>query len=248
MPKILHDLPIAAKVALAPLFAIACLVAVSAVARLSNQASSEALRSLSKEQLPRIEVVAKLKTRVAQLDGMVMRSLAYEGSGMKAARVEAVDKAIVDELKAMQAHVEQLRQAAPPQDHGLYEGLQKSLAGFAKLALDTLDMKSSGLSQAAMLMTSAEQAHVRLSESVDKLVATVNGRIQAEVAQANATAARADTVTLATLLGALLVSGTITWLCRSPAATSPTPPGRPAGMKPGRSRPRCRTLPSACVA
>ncbi|HMW22109.1 MAG TPA: methyl-accepting chemotaxis protein [Burkholderiaceae bacterium] len=213
MSRFLHDLPIAAKVALAPLLAIACLVAVSAVGRLSNQASSAALRSLSQEQLPRIEVVAKLKTRVVQLDGMVMRSLAYEGSGMKAARVEAVDKAIVEELKAVQAHVDQLMQAAPPQERVLYEQLQKSLAGFAKLALDTLDMKSSGLSQAAMLMTSAEQEHARLAEAVEKLVATVNGRIQAEVEQANATAARADSVTLALLLGALLVSGAITWLC-----------------------------------
>lgn len=169
MTKSLHDLPIVFKVTLAPLFAILCLIAVAAVGHLSNRDSNDALRRLALEQLPRVEQVSALKTRVVQLDAMVMRSLAYEGSGMKAARVEAVDKAIDAELKALQTEVEKLQQSAPAEEQPVYADLRKALDGFARLARDTVDMKSAGLSQAAMLMTAAEQEHARLEQQVEKL-------------------------------------------------------------------------------
>ena len=54
MTKFLHDLPIVVKVALAPLFAIVCLIVVAAVGHLSNQDSNVALRALAQEQLPRV--------------------------------------------------------------------------------------------------------------------------------------------------------------------------------------------------
>ena len=213
MTKSLHDLPIVFKVTLAPLFAILCLIAVAAVGHLSNRDSNDALRRLALEQLPRVEQVSALKTRVVQLDAMVMRSLAYEGSGMKAARVEAVDKAIDAELKALQTEVEKLQQSAPAEEQPVYADLRKALDGFARLARDTVDMKSAGLSQAAMLMTAAEQEHARLEQQVEKLVASATRQGHAQVEAASRSAARADVVASAALAGALLVTVGITWLC-----------------------------------
>jgi methyl-accepting chemotaxis protein len=212
MPKFLLNLPIVAKLALAPVFVILCLVAVAMAARMATQDSSQALHTLSAEQLPRIEQAARLKTRITQLDAMVMRSLAYEGAGMKASRVEAVDRAIGAELKALQAHINELQQSALPEERALYERLTQSLTRFGKYALDTLDMKSAGLAQAAMMMTSAEKEHARTAEVVDQLVATVNQRSRTHAEQAIASGARSNLIALAVLALALLVSGAITWL------------------------------------
>jgi methyl-accepting chemotaxis protein len=206
MNKLVQNLPIAAKVALAPLLAILCLLIVALVGRSANQASTGSLATLSNDLLPKIEATARLKTRVTQLDAMVMRSLAYEGSGMKASRVEAVDRAIDQDLKALAADVEALKQSATGPERALYEQLAQSLTSFSKHARDTLDLKSGGISQAAMMMTAAEKEHTRMSATVDQLVAAVNQRSKERAEAAIATAQRADITSLATLGCGILVA------------------------------------------
>jgi methyl-accepting chemotaxis protein len=210
----LQDLPIALKVAFAPAFVIVCLVVVAGFGQFTNRVSHGALQSLSERSLNDIAVVGQLKTRTAQLDGMVMRSLAYEGSGMKAARVAAVDKAIVQELKDVNAHVQALQQQADPADKPLYDDMAKVLAKFTTLVKEALEMKSGdGLSQAAMLMTSAESEHARLSKTVDALVKSVNDRSREQAAGATASIERSTWVTWAILAAALLTSMAVTWTC-----------------------------------
>ncbi|MCK6426838.1 MAG: methyl-accepting chemotaxis protein [Burkholderiaceae bacterium] len=213
MSTFLRDLPIAAKVAIAPLLAIVCLLIVAAVGRLSGQTSLASLRSLQEAQLPAIEAAADLETRVVRLDGMVMRSLAYEGSGMKAERTEAVDRAIQAELTALRSHVETLAAQAHPDDRALYAQIRQSLERFSQSARDALDMKSAGVSQAAMMMTPAEEEHARLAQAVDRLAEQVDRRSLAEVEGATAAARRADLVALGTLAAALLLTALTTWLC-----------------------------------
>lgn len=176
MKKLLVNLPIAVKVLLAPLFVIVCLLVVAGVGKLGNLRAGSALHELSQRGLPDLQALSQLKTRTAKLDAMVMRTLAYEGSGMKAARIKALDQSIFKEFADFKAHVGQLKAAAGPDLAAQFETIENALADFARFAKDTIEMKSGGLGEATMMMTSAESAHGKLEKAVDALSAEVVAR------------------------------------------------------------------------
>lgn len=147
MTKLLHDLPIVVRaVALAPLFAIVCphRGGRGGTPFKSGQQRRPAIpwRRNNRHGWSRFP---PLKTRVVQLDAMVMRSSWPTGcSGMKAVRVEAVDRAIDAELKAPAGRAGEAAEVRSLDEQPIYADLRKSLDGFARLTRDTLDMKSSG--------------------------------------------------------------------------------------------------------
>jgi methyl-accepting chemotaxis protein len=213
MKKLLVNLPIAAKVLMAPLFVIVCLLIVAGVGWFGNQQAGAALHDLSQRGLPDLAALAQLKTRTAKLDAMVMRSLAYEGAGMKAKRIEALDKSIAQEFTAFAEQVGQLKAAATPDLKPRFEAIERVLVDFSRSAKDTIEMKSGGLAQAAMMMTSAEAAHGKLEKAVDELSALVVTRSSGQAEEAIQAMARADTLALTVLLCALVVSALVIWLC-----------------------------------
>ena len=192
-----QNLPIAAKVALAPALVLLCLVVLAGVGHYFQQQSAQAMQRYSAQTVPYMKSVAALKQRTAQLDAMVMRSLAYEGSGMKAKRIEALDKAIAAELSAFTQHIGRMKASASAQDQPHFEAIAQRLAKFGRMATDTLDMKSGGLSAAAMMMTSAESEFREFEKAVDALVAAVDARERAATADTLQRTAQAGSAALA---------------------------------------------------
>jgi methyl-accepting chemotaxis protein len=212
MKPFFRDLPIGAKVAMAPAIVVFCLVVIAVVAHLSNQAAGNALGELSRRSLPDVTAATQLQVRATQLDGMVMRSLAYEGAGMKAKRIEALDKQIADEMKSLLAHVGQLKSQARGADVENYERAEAALKVFIKYSADTLEMKSGGLAQAAMMMTSSEAEYAKLGKALEALVAGVSQRSNEQATAAAHTMTNAGRVTLGMMLAAVALSAFVTWL------------------------------------
>ena len=213
MNKLLRNLPIAAKVALAPAVVVLCLLVLAVVGRLVSHGGAQALERLSGATLPEVTQAARLKTLTANLETMVMRSLAYEGAGMKAKRIAELDKDIPVQMDAVAAELARMKAAAPPEDQARFEQLSQVLGKFRRMALETLDMKSGGLSAAAMMMTSAESEYAQLAKAVDAQVQAVNERGQAAAAKAKADLARGDQVATAMVGVALLLSVAVIWVC-----------------------------------
>lgn len=213
MKTLLRNLPIGAKVALAPALVMLCLLVLAGVAQLSNRTASGVIAVMTERGLPDVAAATQLKVRTAQLDASVMRSLAFEGAGMKAKRIAEIDRQIAQEFKALQAQVAELKAKAHPDDVVHYAAAEEALKSFSKFAADTLEMKSGGLSQAAMMMTSSEAEFVKLSKALDGLVKSVTERSNAQATEATNTMANSGRVTLVMLLIALAVSGAIIWLC-----------------------------------
>ena len=212
MKKLLVNLPIAVKVLLAPLFVIVCLLVVAGVGKLGNLRAGAALHELSQRGLPDLQALSQLKTRTAKLDAMVMRTLAYEGAGMKAARIKALDQSIFKEFADFKAQVGQLKAAAGPDLAAQFETIENALADFARFAKDTIEMKSGGLGEATMMMTSAESAHGKLEKAVDALSAEVVARSSGQAEGAIRAMDQADTLALSVLVVALGVSAVVIWL------------------------------------
>ena len=219
MKQQFQNLPIAIKVALAPAVVLLCLVVLVLVGRSAQRDAAAALQRLSDETLPHVQAMVQLKVRTAKLDAMVMRSLAYEGAGMKAKRVEQVDKAITAELAAFAADLARMKGDAPPEDRVHFEKIETVLVKFRRMATETIEMKSGGLSAAAMMMTSAESEFRLFEQAVDALVAAVEARERGRVATSLDSVNHADRVTLvmvgvAVLLSLLVIGGCVRMITR----------------------------------
>lgn len=213
MKSLLKNLPISVKVALAPSIVILCMFVLAAVAQHSREQSSEAIVAVLQEGIPDVTAALELKARVAQLETNVMRSLAYEGAGMKAKRIAEIDTAIKAEFSALLAQVEKSNASARPEDVEVYGRARDALKEFHKVAKDTLEIKSAGLAPAAIFMVSAEAASAKLNQAVDALVVSANRRSDAQGAAATETLRQAATVMLVVLLAGLAFSASAIWLC-----------------------------------
>ena len=213
MNKLLSNQPIAVKVALAPVVVLLCLLLLAGVARMASHSSAQALQVIGQEALPAVVEAQRLKQHTAELETLVMRSLAYEGAGMKAKRIEQVDKDVVRRFGEVVADVARLKKAAHPDDVARLGEIEQSLARFRSRSLETLDLKAGGLSAAAMLMNSAEKEYALLSTRVDEQVAAVQQRGQAAAATSLATLARGDTLSAVTVGLAVALSVLVIWVC-----------------------------------
>ena len=213
MNAFIRNLPIGVKVALAPAVAIVCLLLVALVAQLTNRATSDAVTTLHSETLPDLARYAELKLRLARLDALVMRSLAFEGAGMKAKRIKAIDEQIATELTALSAYLTKLKGEASGEEQALLAEGEKWLLQFAKHAAEAIDMKSGGLSQSAMVMTSSEVEFANLSKALDKLASLANQRATQRADDASQAMARSGVIALGLLLAAVAVSAAATWWC-----------------------------------
>ena len=215
MRKTLLDLPITVKVLIAPLFVLLCLLLLAGVGYYTGRLVDDALQRTVNSGLPQMEDALQLKTRTAKLEASVMRSLAYEGAGMKAKRIEALDKAIKGEMAALTKEIANRKAAADPSSRVHYENIERALAEFARLATDTLEMKSGGLSEAAMMMTSAESSFVKLEKAVDELAATIVASARHQASDASSALVSTLRVGLVALLSAMVVSAlVIAWSSR----------------------------------
>ncbi|MBK9236455.1 MAG: hypothetical protein IPO19_10565 [Rhodoferax sp.] len=216
MNQLILRLPVSVKIALAPLLVMLCLLAVALQSFIGNRQTSTALEAISKTSLPRIAAAGNLKERAVQLNGMVMQSLAYEGAGLKADVIKALDSKIGEEFKALGAMLQEQKKAVSakqPEAMARLVATEEALKKFERSALDTLDMKSAGLGTAASMMSTAESAYAELRKQMTAVVDTemAQGSTAATEVGKTVSLVNTGTVILATL--ALLLSAGVTWYC-----------------------------------
>jgi len=94
----IRNAQVGTKVALAPTLAILCLLMVGSIAMFANDRLARSLSMLGETQVPRIAASGQLTQQMAALNATVNQSLAWEGAGFKADKIEALDKAILGKL------------------------------------------------------------------------------------------------------------------------------------------------------
>ncbi|HKX44493.1 MAG TPA: methyl-accepting chemotaxis protein [Burkholderiaceae bacterium] len=216
MFKSLNDLPIAAKVASAPVLVAVCLLVSSGSAYLTNVRTASAVELIASQGLPNVVETSAFSERATQAYGLVMQSLAYEGAGMKPDTIGRIDAQIPKLFGTMHADIKRMKDAAagrPEQQR--FDALEASLKKLEKFSADALDMKSGGLASAAMFMTGAESAFAELKKQTAALteLEVASGRAQATAAADAVAFGNRATVGLA--VAALLLSAFVIWLCVS---------------------------------
>jgi methyl-accepting chemotaxis protein len=216
MNQLILKLPVSVKIALAPLLVMLCLLAVALQSYIGNSQTSTALEEISQTGLPRIAAAGNLKERAVQLNGMVMQSLAYEGAGLKADVIKALDTRIGEEFKALAATLQEQKKALggkEPEAMARLVATEEALKKFERSALDTLDMKSAGLGTAASMMSTSESAYAELRKQMTAVVDTEMAQGAAAAAAVGKTVSVVNTGTLILAAVALLVSAGVTWYC-----------------------------------
>ncbi len=182
----LNDLSISIKVAAAPVVVAICLLVSAGSAWWTNQRTGEAVASVASQGLPNVVASTALNERATRVYALVMQSMAYEGAGMKADLIAGIDKRIPEEFKAMRAEVARIKAAAVgrPELQARCDNVTTAIGKLEKTSSDALDMKSGGLSGAAMFLTGSEKAFGDLKVQTDALTTfeVDSGRAQAQAA------------------------------------------------------------------
>ena len=94
----IRNVPVGIKVALAPAIAILCLSVVGAIGYIANESLSGTIVDIGEKRVPRIVSNSQLSERITGIHALVNQSLAWEGAGYKAEKIEALDKQILSLL------------------------------------------------------------------------------------------------------------------------------------------------------
>jgi methyl-accepting chemotaxis protein len=201
-----RNLPIAAKIAVAPSLVALCLLVSAVSTYLTNSHTESVVGRLAHHGLPDVVETSGFAERVTQLYGLVMQSMAYEGAGFKAETIERVDAQIAPMFSAMTQELAQMKASAAGRAEleAEYEAIGSTLKKFQRHCMDALDMKSGGLGGAAMFMSGADGAFVELKKRIHGVrdMQLAAGRAQAAEAES---AVRVGNRTTLGLAGAALV-------------------------------------------
>jgi len=213
--KTLNNLPIAAKVASAPVLVAVCLLISSGSAYLTNVRTATAVELIASQGLPNVVESSALSERATRAYGLVMQSLAYEGAGMKAETIARIDSEIPRLFGALHGDVKRMRDAASgrPEVQSRCDAVEASLKKLERSSADALDMKGGGLSAAAMFMTGADSAFADLKKQTAALTEQEVASGRAQAAAAADAVAFGNRVTVGLALAALLLSALVIWLC-----------------------------------
>ena len=174
------------KVALAPAFAIVCLAALGGLGYVANDRLTASLIALGEERVPRIVEASDLSEQLVTMHALVNQSLAWEGAGFKADKIEALDKQIGGLLKAYGATLS--KAAGNPQiSDAQKKRLASAVANYAKYekaARDALDIKTGMLGNAASFMTTMDAVFTSIRGDLDAVIKEETGLSTTAVAEA----------------------------------------------------------------
>jgi methyl-accepting chemotaxis protein len=214
MRRFLDNASIGLKVSLAPAFAILCLVFVAGLGWWDNRALSAELNSVGGVGMSRIVDAGAYARQLTELHQAVYQSLAWEAVGQRADKIKAFDDGLLAQMKAFQST---LKSAAD--DGSLNEQQRATMAAFAagfasyaKIAADTVDIKSSGVATAASYVMTLDGDYRKNLALIQHFVKAEVDITAASVEAANAMARRNGLVIAAVSAAALALAAVLSWL------------------------------------
>ena len=198
MWRTVRNASIGVKIALAPTFTMLCLLAVGAIGWLANDRLSTSLIEIGQSRVPHIAKAGSLAQKLSAIHAMVNQSLAWEGAGFKADKIEALDKRVLEEVKQYGALLKTT--AADPslsdESQRLLALTQKEYGKYADNVKSALDIKTGMLGNAASYMTTLEASNAAMTTALADLV-----KDQAQLAETAVGSARRQSADNRLLIG-----------------------------------------------
>jgi methyl-accepting chemotaxis protein len=210
--RLLERFSVTTKVALAPLFAFACLCIVALVAQISMSEVVASIERMERLRLPAYEAALRMEANMDTLARMVLQSVAWEGAGFNAERVAALDKDVAARVAEARTQLQAAATSALDSERELALAIGPIFEKFARGSLDTLELKSTGLSTAAGVLTNTEDAYKEIKARIGDFVRAERTATSADFAAAEQLGTLSKAVQLGVLLLAVVLSALATWL------------------------------------
>jgi len=209
----LPQLSLGAKIATAPLLAIVFLLLLAAASWWAGQQVASHLRAVRDERLPAQAFAQDLRQQVQAVNTSLYRSLAWEGAGVDRGRIDKLDAEIAERFKAAGSALAERRARSTGATAAQLDTVAQALAKLQHQAADTLDMKSTGLANAATFISLVEQSERRLNALLAAWVSEREAEVQADFGAVLATLARMSVVLTALMGVAVLGTAAATAWC-----------------------------------
>lgn len=183
--------PLELKLASAPTTAFLLLIAVALLAWQGMRTAELAVAEINDARLPAVELVGEIDDGLYQVRGTVYRVLTESAAGFSQTAVEK-------SLEELTARIEESKRLIESQttsglwnaaEQQKFRALSASFDVFAKVAMDAVDMRDMGLSQATSFLTAADKEY----KGIQVQMADIR-TAQRQAAQAAADATRAAVV------------------------------------------------------
>lgn len=213
--KLLRNASIGTKVAVAPVFAILCLIVVAAVSLWGSLSGSRTLGEINQSRIPGLSIAGDVEKRISTLNAKVNQSLVWEGAGVKAATIATLDKQIAQDFVDLGNFIDEQQSSSvwSSHDKDTWKSIAAEYGKYRKSAVDTLDIKSTGLGAASGFITISESSYGKLHAHIGELVQEQRLLVKTVVDDAETLASRHQVVTIITVLVAVALSALATWWC-----------------------------------
>jgi methyl-accepting chemotaxis protein len=195
----LADVPIHAKVSLAPAVILTVLIFLSVVSLHMLGAGESRLRAITEQAFPTYQRASETKDAVSVIQTALQHTLSVAANESDAARIRAVSAPVHQAMETASAALRRLLQRIGPGDPSAAV-LQASFDAYRAAATEVLDTAESDPATASMLMTGVDEQFAKLSDDLDGYRSRANAESRSQSEQAMQ-AAGAEKILLLSAVG-----------------------------------------------
>jgi methyl-accepting chemotaxis protein len=190
LKKFFSNASIGVKVSMAPALALAGLVLVSATGWMSTRALSTELSRIGGQGVDSVVAAQAMATRMTDLHQRLYQSLTWEAIGQRADQIKALDDRLTKDLAEFNKTLATAAADGPADQRAAMSELGAGYKTYAKVAADTLDLKTAGVATAATFVVTLDGQYAKNQALVSNFVKSQLDSTHATVAEAEVSANR----------------------------------------------------------
>jgi methyl-accepting chemotaxis protein len=213
MNRILRNASIGLKISLPPALAMLGLIFVASLGMSNNHRTASAMSDLDTINVTQLAKANEISQHLMQLTQKVYQSLTWEAIGWRPEQIKALDDALQKDLAAFPKSVDAAAADPniPADQRTTISRLAKGVHAFAKVAADTIDMKSAGVVNAASYVTSLDELDRANQQLVSAYIQSQLASTHASVSSAKAGVLRQGWIVAGVAFVVLFVCVGLSW-------------------------------------
>jgi methyl-accepting chemotaxis protein len=193
----LDDVPMTAKIALAPVLALVIMAIVAGGLIMSEKHQAATLDNVVSVDMPRSLQIAQVSQRITAVHAAMYNLLTEKAANIEADKRDAQEKALNAEIDSITADINQLKKTAPPESKAEMTSLAKDFGNYKDAIGLVMSMVDVDFNSAAQFSIPFQQSYVQMTATLDKITKSVSARTMATAkasADASASSARLSIV------------------------------------------------------
>jgi two-component system sensor histidine kinase/response regulator len=203
--RVFANLALKTKLTLVPAVCLALMLLTSGVAWWGYRQLASVLEEINSERLPDYVFLAQLQSDLRDMNGLVNQSIAFEAIGYEPEQIKEVDDALMQRGAQVEARLRARRASTHSEtERAMLAAMEVSFARYRHALDDTIDLKGTGVINAATFLSTARSEYTSLVNNVLAASRVGLDQVGVEVATAQRNSLQAKTLIAATALAAIV--------------------------------------------